>query len=138
MQDIQSLSHIIVEFYEKLSSWENAIVEGSGLSLPHMHAIEILGTNGPLKMKELAEKIGITTGTLTVTIDKLEKKGIVSRKSNPADRRSFVIELTQQGKEIQQEHSQYHLQLTAECTADFTESEKEQFFSLIRNFIQHI
>ena len=138
MNDIQQLSNIIVELYEKLSSWEHALVEESGFSLSQMHAIEILGINGPLKMKELAEKIGITTGTLTVAVDKLEKKGTVIRRANPDDRRSYVIELTALGKEIQQEHSHYHLNMTQECTAGFSESEKEQFFEFIKIFLQNL
>ena len=137
MKDIQKLSNVIVEFYEKLSNWENAIVEGSGYSLPQMHAIEILGINGPLKMKNLSEKIGITTGTLTVTIDKLEKKGVVVRKANPEDRRSYVIELTEQGQKLHQEHSNYHLKLTEECISDFSDNEKKLFYDSIKKFISN-
>jgi DNA-binding MarR family transcriptional regulator len=42
-----------------------------------MHTIEILGGNNLIKMKDLATKMGITTGTLTVMIDNLGKKGLV-------------------------------------------------------------
>ena len=138
MEDLHQLSNILVEFYEKFSSWEHAVVEDSGFSLSQMHAIEIFGHHGPLKMKALAEKIGITTGSLTVAIDKLEKRGVVARKANPDDRRSYVIELTDAGKEIQQEHSRYHLNMTQECTAGFSESDKDQFFLLIKNFLQNL
>jgi len=138
MENLEQLSNILVEFYEKFSNWEHAIVEGSGFSLSQMHAIEILGNYGPLKMKALAEKIGITTGTLTIAIDKLEKLGVVIRRDNPEDRRSYVIELTDAGREIQQEHSRYHLNMTQECTVSFSETDKEQFFILIKNFLQNL
>jgi DNA-binding MarR family transcriptional regulator len=68
---------MIIEFYEKLSSWEQSVVAESGLTLPQMHTIEILGGNNLIKMKDLATKMGITTGTLTVMIDNLGKKGLV-------------------------------------------------------------
>lgn len=90
------LSHTIVEFYEKLSSWEMAVVKDAGHSLPQIHAVEILGGNGDMRMKELAEKMGITTGTLTVQIDKMELAGLVARKAHQQDRRSILVGLTEQ------------------------------------------
>ena len=71
---MKTLSDLIIEFYEKLSSWEHSVVEGSGLTLPQTHTIEILGVNDGIRMKDLAAKMGVTTGTLTVMIDNLEKK----------------------------------------------------------------
>lgn len=45
-------------------------------------------------MKELAERLGVTTGTLTVAVDKLEKPGLVERKPHDTDRRSYFVILT--------------------------------------------
>lgn len=110
-----TLSNVIVEFYEKMSTWEGKVVDGSGLSLPHMHTIEILGVSGKLRMKELAAKIGVTTGTLTITIDKLEKKGFVERIPNPDDRRSYFITLTNNGIKVHQKHNLAHEEMTTRC-----------------------
>lgn len=135
---MKSLSDVIIEFYEKLSSWEHSIVEGSGISLPQMHTIEILGIYQHLRMKELAEKMGITMGTLTVTIDKLEKKKLVKRVPNPNDRRSYVIELTEEGERLYKQHSNYHIELTRECTQNFSEADREKFLSLIKEFLKNM
>lgn len=56
-----ALNHVIIEFYEKLSSWEHAIVRDKGFSLSQVHTIELLGVHGAMRMKELADKIGVTT-----------------------------------------------------------------------------
>ncbi|MFC1669293.1 MarR family winged helix-turn-helix transcriptional regulator [Spirochaetota bacterium] len=135
---MKSLSEKIIEFYEKLSSWEHSIVEGSGLSLPQVHTIEILGMYKNLRMKELALKMGVTTGTLTVTIDKLEKINLVKRVPNPNDRRSYVIELTKKGKEYHVQHSNYHLELTKECTRDFSKKDVEIFSKLLNEFLKNL
>ena len=71
---VKTLARNIVEFYEKLSSWEHEVVRGSDLTPNQMHAIEIVGHEKSLRMKELAERLGVTTGTLTVTVDRLEQK----------------------------------------------------------------
>jgi DNA-binding MarR family transcriptional regulator len=138
MDDTKKISNLIVEFYEKLSSWEHAIVADSGVSLPQMHVIEILGIIGSVKMKELADKLGITTGTLTITIDKLEKKGLVERLANPDDRRSYVIQLTGAGKALQKEHSNYHLKMTEECIINYSKNDKKKLISLIESFIENL
>ncbi|MDG4475759.1 MarR family winged helix-turn-helix transcriptional regulator [Thiovibrio frasassiensis] len=120
----EKLSHQLVEFYEKLSSWEQDVVKNSGLSTPQMHTIEIVGHSGSLRMKELAKKMGVTTGTLTVMIDRLEQQGLLHRAPHETDRRSYLIALTPKGQELFAEHHQHHLRLTEEITA--TLSQKEQ------------
>ena len=54
--DLNHLSKIIVEFYEKLSSWEDSVVRDSGLSTAQAHTIEIVGHAGPIKMKDLPKR----------------------------------------------------------------------------------
>ncbi|OPY08116.1 MAG: Multiple antibiotic resistance protein MarR [Syntrophaceae bacterium PtaB.Bin095] len=135
---MQALSDLIIEFYEKLSSWEVSVVTESGLTLPQMHTIEILGGNNLIKMKDLATKMGITTGTLTVMIDNLEKRGLVERVPNPNDRRSYVIRLTDAGFEHYAQHSAFHLNLVRDCTAEFTPEDVEKFSALLKEFVRHI
>lgn len=135
---MKTLSDLIIEFYEKLSSWEHSVVEGSGITLPQMHTIEILGVNNGLRMKDLAAKMGVTTGTLTVMIDNLEKKKLVERIPNPDDRRSYVIKLSPAGIEHYRRHSNFHLELTRECISRFSDEDIQAFKSLLQEFISHI
>ncbi len=43
MKEIEQLNHTIIEFYEKLSSWEQSVVRDKGFTLPQVHIVEILG-----------------------------------------------------------------------------------------------
>jgi DNA-binding MarR family transcriptional regulator len=105
------LSEAIIQFYEKLFSWETAVAKNSGLTPQQNHTIEIVGNDGPIRMKPLAEKLSVTMGTLTVMIDRLEKTGYVQRQKDPEDGRGFIIILTDKGQAIHQEHHAYHLKL---------------------------
>ncbi len=125
MDDIRRLTHHIVEFFEKLSSWEHAVVRDEGLTLPQMHTLEILGIHGALRMKELAERMGVTTGTLTVMVDRLEKNDLVRRRPHDTDRRSILVELTRAGYEKFQQHDELHLKLTNDATACLTAEERD-------------
>lgn len=118
--NLELLSHQLAEFYDKMASWEHSIVKESGLSPAQMHTVEIIGHNQNMRMKELAERLGVTTGTLTVGVDKLEKRGLVERKPHESDRRSWLIVLTKEGKEMYEQHHKFHQQFTNEISQDLT------------------
>ncbi len=117
---LEILSHQFAEFYDKMASWEHSIVNDSGLSPAQMHTVEIIGHNQDMRMKELAERLGVTTGTLTVGVDKLEKLGLVERKPHESDRRSWLIVLTGEGKKMYEQHHKYHQEFTNEISHDLT------------------
>ncbi|MFH2057669.1 MAG: MarR family transcriptional regulator [Pseudomonadota bacterium] len=110
------LSESIIQFYEKLFSWETAVAKNSGLTPQQNHTIEIVGNDGPIRMKPLAEKLSVTMGTLTVMVDRLEKTGYVQRQKDPEDGRGFIIDLTDKGQTIHHEHHAYHLKLVEDIT----------------------
>lgn len=125
--DLEELSHLIIGFYEKISSWEHAVVRGTSLSPAQMHAIEVIGQEKSLRMKELAEHLGVTTGSLTVMVDRLEQNGFLERKPHESDRRSFLVTLTDKGRKHFKKHHQYHLKLTGDVLAALEPAEQQRF-----------
>lgn len=53
--------------------------------------INLLDIEGPVTPGRLAKLSGLTTGGVTVVLDRLEKAGILKREPNPADRRSYLV-----------------------------------------------
>ncbi len=133
---MEALSAQIIEFYERLSSWEHDVVRESGLTLPQMHTLEVLGQGPPLRMKDLAAKMGVTTGTLTMTVDRLEQRGLIAREPHASDRRSILVRLTDQGRVLFEEHHALHLGLTAELAATLTEAETEALRTILAKLNQ--
>ncbi|MHA7304226.1 MarR family winged helix-turn-helix transcriptional regulator [Arthrobacter sp. TMN-49] len=68
-----------------------------GISVPELNAMAYVGTNGDVTPKQLAGEVGITTGSVTSMIDRLEKTGFMVRRPNPLDRRSLLLGLTPAG-----------------------------------------
>lgn len=128
---IERLSQLLVEFYERFSSWEQGVVRETGLTLPQMHTLEILGSSGRLRMKELAGKMGVTTGALTVLVDRLVRAGLVVREPNEDDRRSIRVRLTAAGELHFQEHHRLHLQLTSEMASQLEPEELQTLLEFI-------
>lgn len=134
MQNIIRLNQQVTEFYDKMSSWEDSVVKNTGYSLAQIHTIEVLGNFGALRMNELAEKLGITTGTLTVQIEKLVSAELIQRCRNEQDRRVIVVMLTTLGQAVYQKHNQHHLELMKSLTKDFSEeviSDLNDYFKMM-------
>ena len=85
--------------------------EFSDLSIKEMHTIEAIGLGGNLSSSEVAKKIAITMGTLSVSIQNLVKKGYVERVSSPSDRRVVLLKLTKRGKLLYRMHRKFHFSL---------------------------
>ena len=135
---VERLAHQIVEFYEKLSSWEHEVVRGDELTLGQMHAIEIIGHRKSLRMRELAAKLGVTTGTLTVMVDRLERLGLIERRPHETDRRSFLVVLTAAGEKHFARHHGYHLKLAEEIFAGLSAEELETFEGLLGKVLERL
>jgi len=66
------------------------VADRVGLHLTDMQCVNLLDLLGPVTPGRLAECTGLTTGGVTVMLDRLEKAGIVKREPNPNDRRSVL------------------------------------------------
>jgi DNA-binding MarR family transcriptional regulator len=62
-----------------------------GLHLTDMQCINLLELLGAVTPGKLAESTGLTSGGVTVMLDRLEKAGFVKRERNPDDRRSVLV-----------------------------------------------
>lgn len=62
--------------------------------------LEALLHKGPLPVNTLGPKVWLTPGSISVAVDRLVKKGLVSRKDHPRDRRVRQVELTAKGRAL--------------------------------------
>ena len=59
-------------------------------------------SESPIRMGELAAALGVVPRSATDLVDALQGAGLVERTVDQANRRSVLVELTQQGRDIQQ------------------------------------
>jgi len=67
--------------------------EKVGLGLTDMQMIHVLQLHGPSTPSRLAAGTGLSSGGVTVALDRLERAGYIRREPNPADRRSLLVTL---------------------------------------------
>jgi MarR family 2-MHQ and catechol resistance regulon transcriptional repressor len=62
--------------------------------------LEALLHKGPLPVNEIGKKVLLTSGSITVAVDRLETKGLVERRAHGTDRRSRIVHLTKEGRKL--------------------------------------
>lgn len=131
MKKKETYSNILVEFFEKMSSWENGIAADREISLAQMHLLEVVGNHDQLRMKELSDKLGVTTGTLTVMVHRLVSKGYLIKEKDAQDKRSYFIKLTDKGKQEYDNHHHMHGHLIEDIVDTLGEDESIVFFNYL-------
>lgn len=90
-----------------------ALVHALRVADADLAAVEHLEADGPLTQRELGERLLLTSGGVTVLVDRLERAGWVSRQPHPTDRRSTLLELTAKAAKASPEPlTAYHAALT--------------------------
>src|SRR5256886_6738182 len=62
--------------------------------------LEALLHKGPLPVNEIGKKVLLTSGSITVAVDRLETKGLVERRAHGSDRRARIVHLTKAGRKV--------------------------------------
>jgi DNA-binding MarR family transcriptional regulator len=74
----------------------SALATGAGISPADLDALEYLEAEGPLTQRQLGDRLSLTSGAITMLVDRLEQGGWVRRRPHPSDRRYVLVELSPQ------------------------------------------
>jgi len=85
---------------------------------------------------ELSKLLGIDTGLMTRTLDKLEQKRLLVRSRNVEDRRVVNLELTAQGQEIADQVPDIASEVLNRRLQRFTATEFQDFLRLLKKFAE--
>lgn len=86
--DIQAA---FVRFIADVILFNHVVSQREGLGPSDGQFLTLLEAHGPLTAGELAARTGLTTGSTTGVIDRLEQAGLVHRDRDPADRRRVIV-----------------------------------------------
>jgi DNA-binding MarR family transcriptional regulator len=101
----------------------------AGFSYPRMRVLEILEEGGPMIMRDVADRIGISARNMTAAVDALEDARLVVRRPHPDDRRATLIELTDDGRSMIKTALTPTVDVMTRLFSDFTRREQRQFLS---------
>ena len=123
-------------FNNILQAEEKSLLSGldNNLSITEFHVIEkvyIKQKENQNSMKEIASSLNITQGSLTVSLNVLEKKGYVQKVKDNADKRITLVFLTEKGKGINQKHIEFHKKMIDAIIKDMNVNELVNFIKSI-------
>lgn len=118
--------------------FRNAVRSKLGLNITDSECLSFLSINGVLTPKEISRYTGLTTGSTTTMLDRLEKAQFITRKPNPNDRRGTLIEINSKWTEtvaplvtgIQKEQ--------AELIESYSEEELEVIEDFLTRFANNV
>lgn len=111
----------LVRLFNQILAIEEKSLTDKGLtnlSMTEVHTIEAIGLYEPCTMTEVARYLRITLGTLTTSVNRLVKKGYVTRYRDREDRRKVLVELTEAGKRADAIHAKFHERMVEQMTKD--------------------
>lgn len=117
--------YLVKVFNEIMNIEETAlrVSQFSDLSIKEMHTIEAIGLHEELTSTEVANRLNITVGTLTVAVNNLVKKGYVERLKRDNDRRFVRLILTKKGKLLYRLHAKFHKEMVVQTLKDMDDKE---------------
>lgn len=90
---------------------------------------------GPLTPSELAGDLLLTTGGMTVRLNRLEKAGLIERRPNPKDGRGVLIHLTTAGTEVANDALATLLQAHSAMVGTLKKSDQRNLARLLRSLL---
>ncbi len=95
--------------------------------------LEALLHKGPLPVNELGKKVLLTSGSITVAVDRLENKVLVERRPHDTDRRAKIVNLTKEGRKlITRAYADHAADLERLASASLTRKERETLIRLLK------
>jgi DNA-binding MarR family transcriptional regulator len=99
-------------------------------------ALRVLAHREPTSQLQAAQTLGIDRTTMVTRLDALERKGVVSRRPDPADRRRNVVELTDAGLRAYEQAEEAFAEAEAEFLAVLSPSAAAQLRRALRALIE--
>lgn len=94
-----------------------------------------LGETEGISQRRLADELGLTSGTISVRIDRLASEGLVERRADPDDRRNALIALTDEGRALLEAAIPAHLANQRRLVAALTPEELDVLAGLLRRLL---
>jgi len=99
--------------------------------------LEALLHKGPLPVNTIGPKVWLTPGSISVAVDRLVEKGLVSRKDHPDDRRVRQVELTAKGRALITRGFREHASAMETAVGVLSKNERLTLLRLLKKLGKH-
>jgi MarR family 2-MHQ and catechol resistance regulon transcriptional repressor len=104
----------------------------AGLGESDFRVLEVLLHKGPVPVNVIGPKVDLNPGSVSVAVDRLYKKGLVSRVENESDRRVRTVSLTEKGRRVFVPIFRQHAALIKRAFQDVSPEEQRQMEEVLK------
>ena len=90
---------VMMKAHRTLQRLATRSIESDEMGLSDFAVMEMLLHKGPQPVNAIGRRVELTSGAITTAVDRLESRGLVTRKAHPSDRRARIVQLTAAGEQ---------------------------------------
>ena len=95
----------------------------SDVTIKEMHTIDVIGEKKDATPTDIARALMVTLGTVTTSLNNLERKGYIERVRSTKDRRVVHLYFTKKGRLVYRFHQRFHRAMVRQITEGMDEEE---------------
>ncbi len=117
-----------------LAELDRHLLAPHGLCASDLGILARLARKGARPVNRLANRVGLTSGSMTVAVQRLRRRGLVDTRRNLEDKRIVFVSVTPEGKALAKRLSGRRAELFGEVFGDWSERERD----LVRNLLKRL
>ena len=128
---------IVVKAWQSMSGYLLPPLAAQGIGESDFRVLEILLHKGPMPVNAIGPKVYLNPGSVSVAVDRLYKKGFVSRIECSEDRRVRTVALSEKGREMFIPVFRRHAALVERAFQDVSSQELQQLEAVLKKVGKH-
>ena len=129
---------VLMKAFQALLPHAARSIKRTKLGDSDFRVLEVLLHKGPLPVNTIGPKVWLTPGSISVAVDRLVEKGLVSRKDHPDDRRVRRVELTAKGRALITRGFRDHAAAMENAVAVLSKTERLTLLRLLKKLGKHV
>ena len=128
---------VFMKAFQALFPHAEESIKRTELGNSDFRVLEVLLHKGPLPVNTVGPKVWLTPGSISVAVDRLVKKGLVSRRDRADDRRVRQVELTAKGQALITRGFREHAVAMETAVSVLSKNERLTLLRLLKKLGKH-
>lgn len=140
----QLVNDYLTSIFNNVLVIEESSLRGSqfkDVSIKEMHTIDVIGSMPNATPSDISKELLVTLGTVTTSLNNLERKGYIERRRSSIDRRVVHLSLTKKGRLLYRLHKRFHNRMVMQVVEGMSSEEKnatQKGLQNLYNFLEEL
>ena len=124
----QLVNDYLTSIFNNVLVIEESSLRGSqfkDVSIKEMHTIDVIGSMPNATPSDISKELLVTLGTVTTSLNNLERKGYIERRRSSIDRRVVHLSLTKKGRLLYRLHKRFHNRMVMQVVDGMSPEERQ-------------